>query len=283
MKKPVEMEIAYMIDLRKGNKLEIPPCKRIYFGHETCEKLLPVWDDCQALMDISFEQNLELTFITPFLTGRGFEKTTKFLEQLKAVKPMIEVVTSDWGLLNWVATQKSLIPVVGRFLIGQQLDFRLTRLGNADREERTIMIDGKFFRLLPKEQTKALKDHLSSCTLLKENTMDMFAQLSINRFEISNTFQPVQLVNKEGFHYSLHVPYVPLTIFRSCPGNLNFNERRSCNINRCLNNRSKWFNETYGSDIYCIDNALYYCNTCFQEHTKSNPGIDRVVFHETFN
>ena len=251
------IEICYMLDFRKLS--EIPAsCQRIYFGHETCEKLLPSFNEIQNLLEIAEKRQIELTFVTPFLSERGLEKVVLFLEHLKTVIPqIIEIVTPDWGLIHWIATNKMGIPVVSRFMVGQQLDFRLVE--NIKLPE--------------------MINHLSSCTLMKDKTMEMFHRLGVNRFELSNVFQPIVLTDEKKYHYSLHVPFVPLTIFRSCPENMDFNcLRKNCNAYNCNHNKQKWLSNHLQHDIYCLDNALYYSNPSIEYQLKMNKQIDRIVY-----
>ena len=254
-------EICYMIDFRKMP--EIPAsCQRIYFGHETCEKLLPAIDEIRDLLEISQKRRLGLTFVTPFLTEKGMDKVLLFLEQLKNITPQtFEIATSDWGLIHHITMNNTGTPVVGRFLTGQQLDFRLA---NAERNFAPEMVR-----------------HLSSCSLLKEKTVEMLHRLGVNRFELSNVFQPIALTCDQKYRCSLHVPFVPLTIFRTCPENLDFNcAKKTCNIRNCNHNRQKWVYRSSKCDIYCLDNALYYRNPDVEHPLKSNEKIDRIVYHE---
>ncbi|MDR0749670.1 MAG: hypothetical protein LBF62_08875 [Tannerellaceae bacterium] len=252
------MEICYKIDFREPDKIEIPSCKRIYFGHETCEKLLPEFNEIEQLLELSGKRNLELTFVTPFLTDKGIEKVMRFLEELKTVVRDFEIVVSDWGLLRLISSDKIGIPVVSRFLTGQQTDFRLKR----------------FEKIPPVE----MAEHLASCTLLKKQSLAFLDRYNIERFELSNTLQTVQTDGCEKYRYSLHVPFVPLSIFRTCPENFDFNHiRENCNSRTCKRNRVEWSNPASGYKIYCIDNALYYANPDYETTLHSHTYIDRLV------
>jgi len=251
------VEMCHMLDFRRLP--EIPAsCQRVYFGHETCERLLPEFDEVRDLLGTTGKRGLGLTFVTPFLTERGLEKVRLFLEQLKAAMPQIpEIVTSDWGLMHWIAANKIGIPVAGRFIVGQQLDFR----------HAGAMSPG-------------MADHLSSCTLMKEGTMEMLRNLGVNRFELSNVFHPIILPGDGKYHCSLHLPLVPLTIFRSCPEALDFNNiNKSCNARNCPRSRQKWSSCYSKCDIYRMDNALYYGNPNVDSRLAENKRIDRIVSH----
>jgi hypothetical protein len=249
------MEICYKIDFKEPDKTDIPPCRRIYFGHETCEKRLPEFDEIKKLLAFSEKLNLELTFVTPFLTDKGIGKVMRFLEALKAAGQDVEVVVSDWGLLHLVSSTKIGIPVISRFLTGQQTDFRLNRLP-------------------PVEMT----EHLASCTLLKKQSLAFFDRYKIERFEVSNTLQGIRTDDCGDYRYSLHLPFVPLSIFRTCPERFDFNHiREDCNARTCQRNRTEWSTPAYGYKIYCMDNALYYANPDCEATLRNNTRIDRIV------
>ncbi|MCL1822467.1 MAG: hypothetical protein FWG22_06555 [Prolixibacteraceae bacterium] len=282
MKKESHIEICYLVDFRKTHEAEIPPCRRIYFGHETCEKLLPQFDEIEDLLEICEKRNLELSFVTPFLTDAGIEKVMRFLERLQSAKRHFEIVISDWGLLNLLTSNRVGTPVAGRFLIGQHTDFRLKRLSDERTEDKILSMNGSYYRLMHRKISPELSDHISACTLLKNRTSAYFCMLEIDRFELSNTLVPIKLSGDENFHFSLHTPYVPLSVFKTCPEGFELGKsRKSCNFRNCRRNREKWTNPGSGQEILCIDNALWYCNPEYESQLQ-DPRIDRVVFDISF-
>ena len=255
------IEICRMVDYRR---LPVIPaaCKRVYFGHETCEELLPVFDEINDLLEIAEKRQLKLTFVTPFLTERGIEKVQLFLNQLKPIKlTSFEVVSSDWGLIHRITQNGLGAPVISRFLTGQHVDFRTIEDENKVKEEIMLM-NGTYYQLRSKKKSPAMVEHFSSCTLIKEKTVEMFCKAGVTRFELSNVLQPIHLPYNPQCHYSLHTPFVPLTIFR----------------NRTPS-RQKWQCSSTTRDLYCLDNALYYYHPNFESHIQQNNCIDRVVFH----
>jgi len=261
MTTPISYEICYMLDFRSLR--EVPAnCQRIYFGHETCEKLLPTFDEIGGLLEISEKRGLGLTFVTPFLTEQGMEKVLLFLEKLQSAMPRSgEIVTSDWGLIHQISKNNIWTPVVSRLIAGQQVDFRLVNT-----TERS---------------SPAMLHHLSSCTLMKNRTAELFRQLGVHRFELSNVFQPMTLAGDQPFRCSLHVPFVPLTIFRTCPEGLDFNRiKKPCHMNHCSQNRQRWQYRYSKHAIYCLHNALYYSNPDQETQLKRNASIDRIVCHD---
>lgn len=276
----VESACFLTVDQLTGKEmLENIPSKnfsRIYFGHETCERLLPEWNDITALLDSVRKQNLRLTFVSPFLTGAGMKRVTLLLERIAVAGYEIEVVTSDWGLLSWLMHSRAGTPAVSRFLVGQMLDFRMKYISNRY-EHRVLNIDGKYYRLEHAPPSEQMFEHLSQCTLLKPETLDFLERHGIRRLELSNVYQTIRLPEKENFHYSLYVPFVPVTVFRNCPEHHDFNGIQPvCPRDGCCAGNRVW--QTSLSDsLLCRDNALYYRNNSFSEQLKNNPLIDRIV------
>ena len=279
MKIPSHIEICRMVDCRRLPAIPAN-CKRVYFGHETCEKLLPTFDEINNLLETAEKRQLKLTFVTPFLTERGMEKVQLFLSQLKSVNlTSFEIVSSDWGLIHWITQNKLGAPVISRFLTGQHVDFRTIDDESTTKEE-IVLMDEICYKLRPKKKSPAMVEHFSSCTLIKDKTVEMLHKTGVTRFELSNVLQPIVLPDNPQCRYSLHTPFVPLTIFRSCPSNKDFNYiKKACNAHNCSQNRQKWQSGSSNRDLYCLDNALYYYHPDTESHLQQNDQIDRIVFH----
>ncbi|MDR2626803.1 MAG: U32 family peptidase [Dysgonamonadaceae bacterium] len=279
--RPVESACFLTVDQLTDKKiLENTSFNRIYFGHETCERLLPAWNDITALLDIAQKQNIKLTFVSPFLTNVGMKRVMSLLEQIAATGNAIEVVTSDWGLLSRLMHACMGTPVVSRFLVGQQLDFR-TKSMNNHYDPRILNIDGKYYRQEPLPPSAQMREHFSQCTLLKPETLDFLARHGVSRLELSNVYQTIKLPETDSFRYSLYVPFAPVTVFRNCPEQHDFNHiHATCSRNECCAGRHLWQTTSSSDSIVRRDNALYYRNNDLSKQLKENPLIDRVVFND---
>jgi len=276
---PTKIEICQLVDVRRMAEITAD-CKRVYFGHETCEKLLPAFDEVQDLLEMTAKRQLKLSFVTPFLTERGMDKVILFLEKLKTMKlNSFEIVSSDWGLIHYVINNKAGTPVVGRFLAGQQVDFRLMEQVHESKEQ-IVCLDGCYHQLAQRKMPPALVEHISSATLLKNKTLEMLRRAGVVRFELSNVIQPIVLPDFPSCRYSLHLPFVPLAIFRTCPESADFNKpRKDCSAYNCNHNRQRWQYDAKKRDLYCIDNALYYYHPDVDAHLQQHRLIDRIVIH----
>ena len=253
---------------------------RIYFGHETCERLLPGWDEIKKLYDITKPQNIKLTLVCPFLSNLRIKEVIFLLEKIATNGIEIEVVSSDWGLLSWLANNRVGTPVISRFLIGQQLDFRIKYIDN-QHENRIIKIDNQYYSLKHQSPTLQMRSHLEQCTLLKPFTLDFLKHLGISRLELNNVYQDIQLPENDYFHYSLHVPFSPMTVFRNCPENMDFGyAQQPCMRTKCCGQNSLLQTPAFPNSILiCRDNALYYSNSDYMKHLKKNSSIDRIILH----
>jgi hypothetical protein len=277
--RPVESACFLTRNQLIGRRMSgIKDFNRIYFGHETCERLLPVWNDISRLSAFAREQNIPLTFVSPFLSNAGMKRVILLLEQLAAAGNEMEVVTSDWGLLSRLMHRCTGVPVVSRFLVGQQLDFRMKHI-HTPYEDRVLNIDGKYYRqehVLPSAQ---MLEHLSQCTLLKPETLDFLERHGIRRLELSNVYQTIRLPERDAFRYSLHVPFAPVAIFRNCAEGHDFNGVQPvCSRDECHAGAGLW-HISPARTVVCRDNALYYRHACLSEQLKKNPQIDRIVLH----
>lgn len=234
---------------------------RVYMGHETCEKRLPSFNEMKPMLIRLKEHGTALTFITPFLTVNGLSRVKRSIENIVKELNNIEVVTSDWGLLHWLLKNKIAIPITGRLLIGQKTDPR-----------------SGLYHLTPE-----LKQHLSSCTLLKRDVILFLNRLGIFRFEISKPILPVNLPSVAGNNYSLHVPFVPITVMKDClDKDLNFNNVESkCSVKKCAGIFQRWNNPDFETPFYRLDNAIYFTHSNQSDYNIT--GIDRIVINYRHN
>jgi hypothetical protein len=245
----------YHTDLESINTLE---CKRVYIGHETCEKMIPSFTDMKPILMQMKERDIRLTLLLPFLSEKGLLAAKSLIDSLGNEMTELEVATSDWGLLHWLSQNRIAVPVAGRLLVRQWTDPRLYDI--------TL--------------SKDLNLHVSSSSLFKKKVIDFFHQLGIFRFEISNTSFELQLPDNEKSKFSLHVPYVPVAVMRWCLGpDLNFNtSENKCLNSFCTGTFQRWETEIDGTSFFRIDNGLYFKQDC-GPHNIIHSSMDRIVIY----
>jgi hypothetical protein len=272
----LKLERAQWIDWRAGALPRIEGA-RVYAGHETCERLLPSLDAAAALLGELGERQLEMTLVTPLLTETGLHAAQALIDGLLRVRPALEIVCSDWGLLAWLTGLGAGIAVAGRMLSGQSVDPRLARLlhqaGCAD--ERTVrLVDGRSCRVRKRPPSAALTAHLRSLALDRTENLDLLAELGVHRCELSSVPQGIE--TRSGWSYTLHVPWIPLGVLAACPDAAPDGD---CDPAACGDRVERWEAEDFCCPIYRRANGLHCLSSVVPEELE-RLGIDRIVTAE---
>lgn len=255
---------------------------RVYFGHETCQYLLPAAADACESARAFLDKGMRVTLMTPFLTDAGITATLHLVEALLAVSESLEVACSDWGLLYSLAKRKMATPVVGRLLSGQPVDPRLQRIVNQTQPEQEPMLvedlNGDSCLLLKKEHSAILATHCRSVWVNTPLAHALLTRWGISRCEVSNTIQGLELQHLPGIAYSLHVSEAIVSVMRWCPkAPENLNGQRFCNPPDCGGSTIRWAFPSMQSDFFRRDNALYYKADSVPLNFAALP-IDRLVY-----
>lgn len=254
--------------------------ERIYFGHETCENLLPPPEDACAFAESFREQGLSITLVTPFLTNAGLDSAIQLIDRLASTIGELEVVCSDWGLLHYLSGKRNCKAVLGRVLVGQSTDPRIIRIlaPRTQASRRLRHLDGTECLLKYKEPSPALSSHYRGCSIDKLSVIDFLNSLGVQRCELNNVGQGLDLSKAPvGWFYSLHVPEVLVTIVRKCPGaGEDFNVAASCRPPQCGRQKVEWRLSSPSIELFRRSNALYYSQSILPENISSL-GINRIV------
>lgn len=279
----MEIEKARWYDWRLQDR-NLPEVGRLYYGHETCEHLLP---SRQTALDFAERvvrhADIKISLVTPFLTPKGLNKVLALIDGLLEQLGVLEVVCSDWGLLHYLRRHQHATPVLGRLLVAQITDPRIIRITDnrlaAIPEKQIRHMDGTRCILKSKNPTRPLQSHYRSCWTDKPEAIAFLSHLGIDRCELSNAAQGIELTFP-GLCYTLHVPEVLATVMRICPGDgENFNIKPHC---PCIGLPSagkavRWSHATLPFDLFRRDNALYYNNATEPDNLKFLP-VNRIVY-----
>ncbi|MDM8551218.1 hypothetical protein QUF72_14125 [Desulfobacterales bacterium HSG2] len=279
------MEKAVMIDWRKEICDEISS-DRVYFGHETCEHILPCPQKACELAKMFADKGMEVTLITPFLTNKGFDNTCRLIDSLLGICSNPEVVCSDWGMLHYLCKNGICRPVIGRPLLAQHVDPRIKRMVKSKAQygnTRQVMhVDGTSCLLKYKPPSSLLVGHLQQSWADKPSVISFFSKLNVRRCEISNIVQGLELAKHAGWSYSLHVPEVLVGIMRFCPGTgENFNLARVCDCKAHIQDKVVWHYPGFPTNLFRKENALYYSQHTMPKDLNSLP-IDRIVHNQAW-
>ena len=110
------MEREYALFINQSDKLHYltDEYRRVYFGDEFCERLLPNAGELAGVMEQVADAGRFFTLVTPYVTEAGLVQVA---ELLKMLPPATEVVFNDWGVFRLLRTEHpDLTPVMGRLL-----------------------------------------------------------------------------------------------------------------------------------------------------------------------
>ena len=278
------MEYAIWCDWRRPPTGRREPVGRIYFGHETCEHLLPSVSEAIAFLDLlNTGPDTGITLVTPFLSPNGLRRTLDLIHSLAVRLGRLEVVCSDWGLIYALGNHCTVTTVLGRVLTAQVTDPRLVRLVGGDCSEpshRTIRhVDGTVCVLKAAQPTVPLQAHYQGCWVDKKEAIALLSCYGVQRCELNNVAQGIALAFSD-MRYTLHLPHVLVSVMRTCPGeNEDFNVRRQCPCSpRTAAGRAiVWSHRTLPFELYRRDNALYYEQPEPPDNLDTLP-VDRIVY-----
>ena len=191
----MERENALFITQKENLSYLNPDFKRVHFGVEFCERLLPTENEFRETQAEVAGRGLAFTLVTPYVTEDGLQKVRNLL---KLLPDGAEVVFNDWGVFRLLHEQfPQLVPVLGRLL---------TKIKRGPR----IM---NFIDRLPKDAL----DHLRSTNLGVPRYTDFLLAKNIHRAELDNPLQGLNLdgVPKE-LKLSLHIPFAYVSTTRFC-------------------------------------------------------------------
>jgi hypothetical protein len=250
---------------------------RLYFGHETCERLLPAPEAACDWARAAGDRGYALTLVTPFLTNTGIERARRLIGCLAAVDARFEVVCSDWGLLHVLASEKTAVPVLGRLLVARPADPRLARMFHPAAGREVTHLDGTACRLEYRAPTAEAAHHYRGSRLDDPDLIAWLATLGVRRAEVDHTPHGLELHPAPGFAYSLHTPEVLLAAMRRCPGTgEDLSARHACPPGECATNPVPWIAPGFPVPLTRRQNALYYASPGLPENLAALP-IDRIV------
>ncbi len=168
---------------------------RLYFGHETCQRALPLPGGLVEAINESKKRRMKFTLVTPYVTEKGLEKLTVLFRVLVNVKPFCEVVVNDWGTLYLLRRNfPSFRPVLGRLLNKMLRDPRILNTQSTYPEI--------FFQ---------------PCTPAGRYMKRILTAARVKRVELDNPIQGFNGVFKfRRLKLSLYIPYGIITTGRIC-------------------------------------------------------------------
>jgi hypothetical protein len=237
------MRIEKAIFTNEPEKFDLSSYDRLYFGNEFCENNIL---DVDRVKEIMNRVEMDLTFVTPYLTDFGIEKVR---DTIKALPKGIEVVFNDYGLMHFL---DGFTPVFGRLLNKQRRGPRI--------------VDMK------KKISKDAVKYFQSCNI---KAMEMFLKkFGVNRAEVDNVIQGFSIKSK--ISLSLYYPYIYVSTTRLCLLNDIENvARKKIRIKKCKKECEKYVleNSKFPLKMILKGNTQFYFNDSIPKK-----GYNRLVY-----
>lgn len=240
---------------------------RVYFGAEFCARLIPSKRDVLRALACCRARGLKFTLLTPYIEQSDFQKIVNIVDIVARAGNDSEVVINDLGLLRHINLRREEGDEAYR-----ALGLLLGRLMNKlPRDPRYVNV---LEQLNARQREGISSNHLSYIG-------DFWRMQGIDRFEIDNVMQPIDLPADNA--YSLYYPYFYISCSKTCL-------TAQCTRDHALREKTdKCRNEcaTYGlrlrhpslpGDMYYLGNTFYGYNEDIAEKLADAP-FDRLVEH----
>lgn len=256
------MEQAIFISRTENIKYIDAKYKRLYFGNEFCQHLIPSVKDLETVKKLVSERRMSFTLVTPYVTNRGIELLKPVFEYVLVNFPEAEVVVNDWGVLRLIKREfKSFSLNLGRLLVKQK------------RGPRILNIKDKI--------PSSLIQHFKEVNMDAPILGDFLADNGFNRIELDNLLQGI---DRQGcsLKSSLYFPFAYVTTTRFClAAYLQKKEGYFRSISECNKECQKYTfklnHNTMPVDLILKGNTQFFRNV----HLPENPeqlNIDRLVY-----
>ncbi len=257
------MEREYALFINQADKLQYlnDDYRRVYFGDEFCERLLPSAQELSRVLEQVRDAGRSFTLVTPYVTEAGLARVAELLRLLPLEA---EVVFNDWGVFRLVrAEHPGLTPVMGRLL---------TKIKRGPR----IM---NFLDTLP----PAALEHYRSTNLDVPRYQRFLEENNICRAELDNPLQGLDLSGvSRNLRLSLYIPFAYVTTTRFClTANADKPEKKGLiGVFPCQREcRTYTFyldNAAMTTLLIRRGNTIFYRNTAISENIRHSH-LDRVV------
>ena len=232
---------------------------RLYFGNETCERLIPTPSELKQAKSFCSQNNLSFSLVTPFCTDAGIAKLKPLLSILSKED---ELVANDFGVLKFASSSKA-VPVAGRLLNKQARDPRIPSF----------------------KHSSELLEHLSQSQASSPQFLKILSSLGAKRVEFDNLPQGIGTsLTGTGFSASLYCPLVFVAATRMCllAGAGKISSSNKVGILPCAGECSQFSfrltNKSFPKPLLLVGNAVFFENGVFpNEEELSSIGIDRLV------
>lgn len=252
--------------------------QRIYWGAEFCQNLIPNLGDTGNILRFVKKNNLEFTFITPFVVESGLRKLNEMFSWLKKKEIKCEIVVNDWGVLECLNNEFNgfFELALGRLLVRQQRDPVMKRVIEKQLPFAVRGKDGKIHIIVHKVPDKRYQKGIKASYINLPLAQSFLFKSGVKRAELNNLIQGLNLEGLE-FKKSLYTPFVNISTTRFCPMESAY--QKTYRINVCKKECQDYYDKLRGKAapkiIYKRGNTIFYKNPI---KARIDANIDRVVF-----
>ena len=189
--------------------------RRLYFGNEFCEELIPPLPLLKSRQALARESGKDFTFVTPFVTDNGLEKLDKLFRFLDKTSPC-EVVFNDWGVFSLLECFPRLIPVMGRLLTRQRRDPRVLNLLRGKQKRAVKSGPGRKLVKISKDVPAGFSSYHASCAVNSPYLQDFLMSRGIHRVEIDRLIWGMEIKLRPQIKLSVYYPYGYVSTGRMC-------------------------------------------------------------------
>ncbi|MBU4468559.1 MAG: hypothetical protein KKC39_07480, partial [Candidatus Omnitrophica bacterium] len=254
--------------------------RRLYWGVEFCQNLIPALVDTGKILRFVKENNLKFTMVTPFVTEQGLKRLKETFSWFREKKIGAEVVVNDWGVLECLNREfnGSFEIALGRLLVRQQRDPAMKSVLEKQPPFAVRGKDGKIHIVVHKLPDKQYQDGARRSYVNFPFVQDLLAKFGVQRVELNNLLQGLNLKGV-GFKKSLYTPFVNISTGRFCPMETRFQKIQRINVckRECQKHYDLLRKKAVPKVIYKRGNTTFYKNPLSFALLKDY-GVDRIVF-----
>lgn len=281
------LEYAIFISKTRDLKYVGAEYKRLYFGNEFCERLIPPLDELKKVIRYCTVNKLNFSLVTPYVTNRGLEIIEKLFIWLQNNRVNCEIIINDYGVLDLINEKcKTLQPVLGRLFSKQKRDPRIMKLiETTPKKQIFFKRDDDYYLVLPKKIPRSLVPYYKETTVNVPVIQNFIIGERVKRVELDNLLQGINLrIPRDKLSASLYIPYGYIATTRFCAANP-FRRRQTffCKISSCKKECQEYTlklrNPSMPKVIYKKGNTLFFKNTKLPaKGWLKEKGIDRLVY-----
>jgi hypothetical protein len=253
---------------------------RLYFGTEFCENLIPSRETVVRRCAAALKDGVKVTFVTPFVTGKGLEKLNDIFEFLNTLDD-VEVVFNDWGVFMLLRERyRRVHPVLGRLLSKQRRDPLMKEIfeNRPVITERVDVDSGKKYLVLPCKCPEGIAEHYRGSVVNLPIFQQYLLDNNVNRVELDNLAWDMR-VETGKLKVSLYVPYGYITTTRAC-GRLTMTGAPCAR--ECQKRFFKIKDRSLPVPLYAIGNTVFYKSRQPSPEHLRRLGVDRLVLQPRF-